>query len=187
MSENANDQAKNQAQATARPLFDLIRVYAKDSSLETPHSPIVFQSQWKPELQVKFNTKTTKIDDDQFEVTLRITVNCSNEGKTAFICEVTQAGVFLLRNSTSEAGEFLLGGTAPNILFTYAREFISSLVSRATFPQLNLAPINFEALFRARKAQQEAQAAQAANEVEKKEEKSEDKAEDKKPVKARKV
>lgn len=187
MSENANDQAKNQAQATARPLFDLIRVYAKDSSLETPHSPIVFQSQWKPELQVKFDTKTTKIAEDQFEVTLRITVTCNNEGNTAFICEVTQAGVFLLRNIPSEAGEFLLGGTAPNILFPYAREFISSLVSRATFPQLNLAPINFEALFRARKAQQEAQAAQAANEVEKKEEKSEDKAEDKKPVKARKV
>jgi len=150
-------------ESKSRPLFDLLRVYAKDSSLETPHSPIVFQSQWKPELQVKFNTKTTKIDDDQFEVTLRITVNCSNEGKTAFICEVTQAGVFLLRNSTSEAGEFLLGGTAPNILFTYAREFISSLVSRATFPQLNLAPINFEALFRARNTQQKKESIQVIN------------------------
>lgn len=155
-----NDQAKAQAQVNNRPLFDLIRVYAKDSSLETPHSPIVFQSQWKPELQVKFDTKTTKIAEDQFEVTLRITVSCNNEGKTAFICEVTQAGVFLLRNIPTDAGEFLLGGTAPNILFPYAREFISSLVSRATFPQLNLAPINFEALFRARKAQQEAQAQQ---------------------------
>ncbi|MCK0525436.1 MULTISPECIES: protein-export chaperone SecB [unclassified Anaerobiospirillum] len=161
MSENANEQA--QAAAT-RPLFDLIRVYAKDSSLETPHSPVVFQSQWKPELQVKFDTKTTKIADDQFEVALRITVTCNNEGKTAFICEVTQAGVFLLRNIPGDAGEFLLGGTAPNILFPYAREFIASLVSRATFPQLNLAPINFEALFRARKAQQDAQSGEAAKE-----------------------
>lgn len=142
---------------SGRPLFDLIRVYAKDSSLETPHSPTVFQSQWKPELQVKFDTKTNKLTEDQFEVTLRITVSCNNEGKTAFICEVTQAGVFLLRNIPGEACEFLLGGTAPNILFPYAREFISSLVSRATFPQLNLAPINFEALYRARKAQQDQQ------------------------------
>lgn len=148
--QNTNEQA-------SRPLFDLIRVYAKDSSLETPHSPMVFQSNWKPELQVKFDTKTNKIADDQFEVTLRITVSCNNDGKTAFICEVTQAGVFLMRNIPGDASEFLLGGTAPNILFPYAREFISSLVSRATFPQLNLAPINFEALFRARKAQQEHQ------------------------------
>ena len=162
-------------ESKSRPLFDLIRVYAKDSSLETPHSPIVFQSAWKPELQVKYDTKTTKIAEDQFEVTLRITVTCNNEGKTAFICEVTQAGVFLLRNMPSEASEFLLVGTAPNILFHYGREFVSSLVSRATFPQLNLAPINFEALFRARKAQQEAQ---AANELDKKE--------DKKPAKAKK-
>lgn len=150
--QNTNEQA-------SRPLFDLIRVYAKDSSLETPRSPMVFQSQWKPELQVKFDTKTNKIADDQFEVTLRITVTCKNDGEVAFICEVTQAGVFLLRNIPSEACEFLLGGTAPNILFPYAREFISSLVSRATFPQLNLAPINFEALFRARKSQQDQQAA----------------------------
>lgn len=162
MSETATEQDQEQ-----RPLFDLIRVYAKDSSLETPHSPTVFQSQWKPELQVKFDTKTMKIADDQFEVTLRITVTCNNEGKTAFICEVTQAGVFLLRNIGGDVGEFLLGGTAPNILFPYAREFISSLVSRATFPQLNLAPINFEALFRARKAQQEqnAKANEAAQET----------------------
>lgn len=153
--QNTNEQA-------SRPLFDLIRVYAKDSSLETPHSPMVFQSNWKPELQVKFDTKTNKIADDQFEVTLRITVSCNNDGKTAFICEVTQAGVFLMRNIPGEASEFLLGGTAPNILFPYAREFISSLVSRATFPQLNLAPINFEALFRARKAQQEQQPAAEA-------------------------
>ena len=168
MSENNNE--LNQARtpdeankaATNSPLFDLIRVYAKDSSLETPHSPVVFQSRlWKPDLEVKFETKTSKLADDQYEVTLRITVTCNNEGKTAFICEVTQAGVFLLRNIPGEAGEFLLGGTAPNILFPYAREFISSLVSRATFPQLNLAPINFEALFRARKAQQEAKKAAA--------------------------
>lgn len=146
---------QNTTEQESRPLFDLIRVYAKDSSLETPHSPTVFQRQWKPELQVKFDTKTHRLSDDQFEVTLRITVTCKNEDTVAFICEVTQAGVFLLRNIPSSACDFLLGGTAPNILFPYAREFISSLVSRATFPQLNLAPINFEALFRARKAQQD--------------------------------
>ncbi|MCJ8269237.1 MAG: protein-export chaperone SecB, partial [Psychrosphaera sp.] len=39
------------------------------------------------------------------------------------------------------------GSFCPNILFPYAREAISNLVNRATFPQLNLAPVNFDALF----------------------------------------
>lgn len=160
MSENAKEQ---QPQLDSnRPIFDLHRVYAKDSSLETPHSPLIFKAKWEPELKVNFDTKTSKISDDMYEVALRITITCKNDEQTAFICEVTQAGLFQMRSIPNEAGEFLLGGTAPNILFPYAREFISSLVSRATFPQLNLAPINFEALFRARKAQQEAQAQQTA-------------------------
>lgn len=157
MSENAKEQ---QPQLDSnRPIFDLHRVYAKDSSLETPHSPLIFKAKWEPELKVNFDTKTSKISDDMYEVALRITITCKNDEQTAFICEVTQAGLFQMRSIPNEAGEFLLGGTAPNILFPYAREFISNLVARATFPQLNLAPINFEALFRARKAQQEAQAA----------------------------
>ncbi len=40
-----------------------------------------------------------------------------------------------------------LGAYCPNILFPYARECITSQVSRGTFPQLNLAPVNFDALF----------------------------------------
>ncbi|MGS9059198.1 protein-export chaperone SecB, partial [Salmonella enterica subsp. enterica serovar Infantis] len=40
-----------------------------------------------------------------------------------------------------------LGAYGPNSLFPYARECITSLVSRGTVPQLNLAPVNFDALF----------------------------------------
>ena len=149
MSENNQNTPKQ-----AQPQFEIIRVYAKDVSLETPNSPSVFQSPWKPELKVEFDSKTAKIADDQYEVNLRVTVTCKNGEHTAFLCEVNQAGVFVIRNLGTEAVEYLLGATAPNILFPYAREFISNLVSRASFPQLNLSPINFEALFRARKVQQ---------------------------------
>ena len=116
------------------------------------------------ELKVEFDSKTTKITDDQYEVCLRVTVTCKNGEHTAFLCEVNQAGVFMLRNLSAEAMDYLLGATAPNVLFPYAREFISSLVARATFPQLNLSPINFEALYRARKAQQAQEAQKAAQE-----------------------
>ena len=96
---------------------------------------------------------------------MRVTVTCTNDDKPAFICEVHQAGLFLLRNLGPEAADYLLSATAPNILFPYAREHISSMISRASFPVLNLRPINFEALYRARKLEQaqKAQQEQAAN------------------------
>ena len=87
-------------------------------------------------------------------------VTCTVEKQTAYICEVNQAGIFIAKNINQDGLEFLLNGAAPNILFPYAREHISTLVNKATFPPLTLRPINFEAMYRSR--QQEAAAAAAA-------------------------
>lgn len=148
--------------ASNQPLFEVVRIYAKDTSLETPNTPKVFQQQWKPELKVEFDTKTTSIGVDQYEVVLRITVTCKTEGTTAFICEVNQAGIFFAKNFDKATLDFALGASAPSMLYPYAREYVSNLVSRATFPQLTLAPLNFEAVYRA-KQEQAAQAAAKAN------------------------
>ncbi len=56
-----------------------------------------------------------------------------------------------------------LGAFCPNILFPYARETISSLVVKGTFPQLNLAPINFDALFMNYLESQQAEASENAD------------------------
>ena len=40
-----------------------------------------------------------------------------------------------------------VGSFCPSILYPYAREAVTDAVSRASFPQLVLAPINFEALY----------------------------------------
>lgn len=157
MSDN-NQQAPEQKQ----PQFEILRIYAKDCSLETPNSPEVFGTQWKPQINIEFDAKPKHIADDQFEVDMRVTVTCTNNDKKAFICEVHQAGLFLLRNLGPEAADYLLSATAPNTLFPYAREHISSMISRASFPVLNLRPINFEALYRARKLEQAQKEQQAA-------------------------
>ncbi len=161
MTDNTQNQDNAQNQAD-RPHFQLLRIYAKDSSIETPHSPECFVKAWKPELKVECDSKVAKINEDQHEVSLRVTVTCTVEDSTVFICEVNQAGLFLTRNLPAEALEYLLSVSAPTVIFPYAREFIANLVNRATFPALNLNPINFDGLFRARKARQAKEA--AANE-----------------------
>lgn len=153
---NNNVEQTSQDQVAAKqnqPQFDIVRIYSKDLSLETPNSPAVFHQAWKPELKVEFDAKSSKQPDDRYEVVLRITVTCNIEGKTAFICEVNQAGIFVIKNLPEESVEYLLNASVPNMLFPYAREVIANLVNKATFPQLNLAPINFEAIYRARRAQ----------------------------------
>ena len=124
-------------------------LYALDArgGLEAPNAPHVFQKDWQPEVKLDLDTASTQLADDVYEVVLRVTVTASLGEETAFLCEVQQGGIFSIGGIEGNQMAHCLGAYCPNILFPYARECITSLVSRGTFPQLNLAPVNFDALF----------------------------------------
>ena len=122
-------------------------IYTKDVSFEAPNAPHVFQKDWQPEVKLDLDTASTQLADDVYEVVLRVTVTASLGEETAFLCEVQQGGIFSIGGIEGNQMAHCLGAYCPNILFPYARECITSLVSRGTFPQLNLAPVNFDALF----------------------------------------
>jgi preprotein translocase subunit SecB len=132
---------------TQQPEFIIQRVYVKDLSLETPHSPQAFQEEWQPELNLQFTMNTSDIGADSHEVVLQITVTAKSKDKTLFLVEVKQAGLFTLKGFTEEQNHQVMSITCPTILFPYAREAVSDLVGRAGFPPLYLAPVNFEALY----------------------------------------
>ncbi|MBV1787745.1 protein-export chaperone SecB [Marinobacterium sp. D7] len=146
--------SENQTQ----PQFALKRVYLKDASLETPAAPQVFTKPWQPEVNLDINTRSNKLDDQHFEVVLSLTVTVKNEGEAAFLVEVQQAGIFLLAGLGEAETKHTLGAFCPNLLFPYAREAIDNLASKASFPALMLAPVNFDALYaqQLQKAQAEA-------------------------------
>ncbi|KFZ37541.1 preprotein translocase subunit SecB [Shewanella mangrovi] len=129
------------------PQFNIQRVYIKDVSFETPNSPAIFQKEWTPEVKLDLDTRSSKLGDDVYEVILSLTVTATLGEETAFLCEVQQAGIFTISGLTEPQMAHSIGAYCPNVLFPYARETIASLVSRGTFPQLNLAPVNFDALF----------------------------------------
>src|SRR5690606_6444549 len=107
----------------------------------------VFQQQWEPELNLEINTANTKLEEGVFEVVLTVTATVSNKKTTAFLVEVKQAGIFTIQGAPENQQDHLLNSFCPNILFPYAREAITSQVIRGSFPQLVLAPINFDALY----------------------------------------
>ena len=137
--------------------FGLERLFVKDLSFEVPSSK-VFLGEWKPEMDVQLNTETTRLDDTHYEVSVTVTVTAKNDNATAFVAEVKQAGIFLITGVPEAQLTQLVGAYCPNILFPYVREAISDLVNRGSFPQLLLAPVNFDALF-AQAQQQRAQQA----------------------------
>ncbi|WP_192456414.1 protein-export chaperone SecB [Musicola keenii] len=127
--------------------FQIQRIYTKDISFEAPNAPQVFQQEWNPEVKLDLDTASTQLADDVYEVVLRVTVTATIGEETAFLCEVQQAGIFTVGGMEGQQLAHCLGAYCPNVLFPYVRECITSLVSRGTFPQLNLAPVNFDALF----------------------------------------
>ena len=129
--------------------------------MEIPNAPQIFTDRSQPQVGIELSNFAQQLEDNVFEVAIKVTVTSKIEDKTVFLVEVTQAGIFQIRGVPEENLEMIVGITCPNILFPYARESVSDLVVRAGFQPVLLNPINFEALF-AQQKQQQAEAAEAA-------------------------
>jgi preprotein translocase subunit SecB len=148
----------NQTDANAQPGFAIEKLYVKDASLEIPNAPQIFTDRTPPQVSVELGNSAQKLDEGIYEVAIKVTLTSKIGDKVAFLVEITQAGIFGIRNVPDENMEMILAITCPNILFPYAREAVSDLVTRAGFAPVLLNPINFEALY----MQQKEQAANAA-------------------------
>ncbi|MFW0079041.1 MAG: protein-export chaperone SecB [Coxiella endosymbiont of Haemaphysalis qinghaiensis] len=137
------------------PEFAIQRLYVKDSSFESPHSPHVFFEEWNPELDLDLTTKTNDVGNDKHEVVLTVKTTVKMKKKIIFIAEIFQAGIFIIKNFPEDQMRPMLGSFCPNILYPYAREAITDMVVRGGFPQLYLAPVNFDLLLEQRDRFQE--------------------------------
>lgn len=153
--ENAQAEAPSPADQNAQPGFAIEKLYVKDVSLEIPNAPQIFTDRTAPQVNVELANVTQKLDDGVFEAAIKVTITAKIADKVAFLVEVTQAGIFAIRNVPEENLEMILAITCPNILFPYAREAVSDLVTRAGFAPVLLNPINFEALYMQQKQQAE--------------------------------
>lgn len=143
-------------------IFGIQKIYVKDLSFEAPNSPATFTDQWEPNVNLDLNTNAQSVAEHAYEVVLSLTVTVSNDDKNAYLVEVQQAGIFHLEEFPDSVLRRMLGSFCPNILFPYAREAVSDLVTRGGFPQLLLNPINFDALYE-QHLQQQAQQADTNN------------------------
>ena len=133
---------------TAAPEFALERIYIRDLSFESPRAPEVFREAWQPQIQLDINTRTNGLGEERFEVILTVTAHAkSAAGQTLMIVEVQQAGIFRIRGLDDDRLRRILATHCPGILFPYIRETVDSMVVKGGFPPLQLAPVNFDAMF----------------------------------------
>ena len=133
--------------SSSKPEFGIQRIYVKNLSFEAPHAPEIFRTDWTPEVNLDLDTNVSQISSDVYEVVLKVVVTVKAKEKTAFLIEVHQAGIFTIAKFPQDQVQPMLGSFCPNILFPYARETVSDMVNRGTFPPLYLAPVNFDALY----------------------------------------
>ncbi len=143
----------------ATPVFQIQRVYLKDLSLEQPNSPTILLEQEQPSVDIQLGVEATPVVEGIFEVAVTATVQTKIQDKTVFLVEAKQAGIFEIRNVPEEQMGMIVGVACPQIVYPYLRASVADVITRAGFPPVHLAEINFQAMYE----QQQAAAAEAAN------------------------
>ncbi len=144
----------NQAQQPQSQL-KIHKLYIKEASYEIPEGVAGFSQEWAPELNVELHTQTKALSEkNTHDVVLTVKCTVNNQQKPAFVVEVQQAGIFEVLAPNEAELHRTLGTLCPNLLYPYLREVVSNLVLKGGFPQLSLAPINFELIYQQQLAKQ---------------------------------
>ncbi len=137
------------------PVFQIQRVYLKEASLEQPNSPAILIEQQQPSVDIQLGVEATPAADGVFEVCVTATVHTKVGDKTVFLVECKQGGIFEIRNLAEDQMGPIMGIACPQIVYPYLRASVADMITRAGFPPVHLAEINFQAMYE----QQQAQAA----------------------------
>ena len=140
--------------ADTDPVFQIQRVYLKEASLEQPNSPAILLEQEQPSVDIQLAVGMENVADGVFEVTCTATVTTKIKDRTVFLVECKQAGIFEIRNVEEDQMQGVLGVACPQIIYPYLRGNVADVITRAGFPPVHLAEINFQAMYDQQAAQQ---------------------------------
>ena len=145
------------------PVFQIQRVYLKEASLEQPNSPAILLEQEQPAVEIQLGVEAQPAAEGVWEVAVSATVTTKVKEKTMFLVEVKQAGIFEIRNIPKDQIGAILGVACPQIVYPYLRANVADVITRAGFPPVHLAEINFQAMYEQQLQQQLAQQQDSAN------------------------
>ncbi|MEW6098432.1 MAG: protein-export chaperone SecB [Pseudomonadota bacterium] len=137
------------------PVFQIQRIYTKDLSLEQPNSPQILLEQEQPHVDINLGVEVQPVVEGIFEVAVTATVHTKLKDKTLFLVEAKQAGIFEIRNIPQDQMNPIIGIACPQIIYPYLRAVVADVITRAGFPPVHLAEVNFQAMYEAQQQQQQ--------------------------------
>lgn len=146
-----NDQEGGDTQ----PRFRINLQYVKDLSFENPNAPrsLLTSAQKRPDINVSVNVTAQSLGGTAYETVLQLSAEAKTEDGSAFLCELSYAGVFTLDNFPEDQLQPFLLIEAPRILFPFARRIMADATRDGGFPPLMLEPIDFVQLYQRQQQQ----------------------------------
>jgi len=157
-----NTQGTAMAEQQQEPVFQIQRVYLKEASLEQPNSPAILLEQEAPTVDIQLQISSENVADGIYETAVTATVQTKIKDKTVFLAECRQAAIFEIRNLPEDQMGPVLGIACPQIVYPYLRGNLADLITRAGFPPVHLAEINFQAMYEQQQAQQQQEGGDAS-------------------------
>ena len=142
----------------AGPAMRILTQYVRDFSFENPRAPESLRMDGRPEVDmgVEMNAKGRK--DGLFEVDMRLSVKAGADAGAMFAIELVYGGLFQIAGIPEDQLEPVLLVECPRYLFPFARQIIADATAHGGFyPPFMLEPIDFSAIYAARKGEIENQ------------------------------
>ena len=139
---------------TQQPALVIHSQYIKDLSLEIPLAPEIFKEMKQaPNVHVDISIDSKKLPDEAYNTILNAKIDADLGEKKLFIVELSYAAVASV-NVAPEHLEPVLYIELPRLLFPFVRSIIANSLSEAGLPPMMLSPIDFVALYNAKKAKE---------------------------------
>jgi preprotein translocase subunit SecB len=138
------------------PRFFIKGQYIKDLSFENPHAPHSLLSlQEKPQIDLSVTIKSTRLEEQHYEITLHFAMRSTGGDKTLFLMELDYAALVQCVNIPDDKIEMILFIDCAFAVFPFARRVVSDVTRDGGFPALMLEPIDFHALYMHNKQQRD--------------------------------
>lgn len=126
----------------------ILAQYIKDLSFENPHIvKSLAEQRSTPKMNINIQVQANQAGEKVFEISLHVQAEAKYEKETAFIIDLTYAGLFGVEETDKEVLKPFLLIECPRLLFPFARNIVAEVSREGGMPPLMLNPVDFAQLY----------------------------------------
>ncbi|MEL6583513.1 MAG: protein-export chaperone SecB [Pseudomonadota bacterium] len=146
-----------------RPQMQIRSQYVRDLSFENIASQKQKAPTQNPDVKVGVKLDARKLNDDNYEVVMKLEVKATSGEDPLFLMELDYAGIFHVQNVPDDQMHPFLMIECPRMLFPFVRRIVSDVTRDGGFPPVNVDSIDFLQLYRQELLRRQAEQQQQAN------------------------